>query len=161
MAALEDSILVSAPLRRVFDYLADVEHVPEWLPNVVEARRTSEIEAGPGTEVDVVFTAGGRESEGTCRCVEWDAPHRLVLESEIAIGVTSTLQFDLATAGRQTEVLARIEYTLTGGRFGRLMGGLFGDRMVRRDMRTALENLKERVEDEQRRRRRPRRTAPA
>jgi hypothetical protein len=85
----------------------------------------------------------------------------LVLQSEFAIGVTSTIAFDLATAGRQTEVWAQIEYTLTGGRFGRLMGGLFGDRMVRRDMRTALETLKERVEDEQRRRRRSRRTAPA
>lgn len=146
MAELTDSITIAAPPRLVYGYLADLERVPEWMPNVVEAERISDIESGEGAELQVVVDAGGRESRGTSRCVESDAPRRLVIESTLDVGLTSTIAFDLAADGRHTELSATVAYALAGRGFGRLLGGLFGDRLARRDMATALATLKERLE---------------
>jgi uncharacterized protein YndB with AHSA1/START domain len=161
VALLHDSIEIAAMPKRVFEYLADVERVPAWMPNMIEARRTSEIEAGPGAEIAVVVNAAGKRRQGTCRIVEWDAPRRFVLESILDLGVTSKIAFDVARVGRQTQVSATIEYTLTGRGFGRMLGGMFGDRVARRDMRAALESLKAQIEAEKPRRARPSRVASA
>ncbi len=161
MALLHDSIEIAAMPKRVFEYLADIERVPAWMPNMIEARRTSEIEAGPGAEIAVVVNAAGKRRQGTCRIVEWDAPRRFVLESILDLGVTSKIAFDVARVGRQTQVSATIEYTLTGRGFGRMLGGMFGDRVARRDMRAALENLKAQIEAEKPRRAHPSRVASA
>ena len=52
MALVQDAIEIAATVKRTFEYLSDVERVPEWLPNVVEAQRASEVETGPGAEID-------------------------------------------------------------------------------------------------------------
>src|SRR5205823_6183080 len=95
MPTLEDSLLIGAPVKRVFGVLADMDRVATWMPRIVEAQRTSEIASGPGAELAVVVKASGRESKGTSRCVEADPPHRLVIESRLDLGITSTMTFDL------------------------------------------------------------------
>jgi carbon monoxide dehydrogenase subunit G len=156
---LHDTIDIAATVKRSFAYLSDVERVPEWLPNVVEADRISEVASGPGAETALVVEVAGKKRQGRCRVEESEPPSRLVISSTVDIGVTSTISFDLAAEGKQTRLSAVIEYTLTGGGFGRLLGGLFGDKIARRDMRTALENLKARLEAEPERRTRSRTVA--
>jgi uncharacterized membrane protein len=149
MPTLQESMLIAAPIKRVYTFLADIERVPEWLPHVVETERTSEIRSGEGAELTIVMNAAGRQTEGTSRCVEAVSPHRLVFESSLAIGLTSTMAFDLTADGRQsTEVAVTLDYALAGRRLGRLVGGLFGDKMARRDVKAALDNLKARIEAE-------------
>ncbi len=149
MAPLKETVSIGAPPKLVFGYLADMARVPEWMPNIVEAERTSEIESGEGAELRVVVNAAGRESSGTSRCVEADAPHRLVIESSLDMGLTSTITFDLAADGRRTDLSATVAYAIAGRGFGRLMGNLFGDKLARRDIATALASLKERLEEQQ------------
>jgi carbon monoxide dehydrogenase subunit G len=156
---LHDTIAIAATVKRSFAYLSDVERVPEWLPNVVEAERVSEIASGPGAETALVVDVAGKRRQGRCRVEESEPPSRLVISSTVDIGVTSTIAFDLAADGKQTRLSAVIEYTLTGGGFGRFLGGLVGDKVARRDMRTALENLKARLEAEPERRTRSRKVA--
>jgi uncharacterized protein YndB with AHSA1/START domain len=151
---LNDSIEIAASVKRTFDYLADIERVPEWLPNISEAHLISEIDTGPGAEIAIVMNVAGKDRDGTCRCVEMEAPRLMVLESTIDIGVTSKITLALTPSGRHAQVAATVDYTLTGKGFGRLLGGLFGDNVARRDMRAALENLKAQLEATSRRRKR-------
>jgi uncharacterized membrane protein len=158
--ALQDAVSIEATVKRVFAYLSDIERVPEWLPNVVEAGPTDGTASGLDAEIEIVMAVGGRKHRGFCRCTEWDEPNRLVLEAVLDAGVTSTIAFDLERDGRQhTTLSTTIDYTMPGGGLGRLVGGLVGDRMARRDMQTALQNLKAQIEASKPQRR-PRRSAP-
>ena len=148
MPTLKETVTIGAPVKRVYTYLSDIERVQEWLPHVVETQRTSKIRSGEGAEIAVVMNAAGRQTEGTSRCVEAASPNRLVFESTLAIGLTSTMAFDLAADGRQTEIVAIVDYQFSGRGLGRLVGGLFGDKIARRDIALALANLKTQIEAE-------------
>ena len=148
MPTLHETMLIAAPIKRVYTFLADIERAQEWLPHVVETHRTSKIRSGEGAEIAIVVSAAGRQTEGTSRCVEAASPDRLVFETQLAIGLTSTTAFDLAADGRQTQVAVTVEYAFGGRGLGRLVGGLFGDKVARQDILAGLECLKSRIETE-------------
>jgi carbon monoxide dehydrogenase subunit G len=154
---LQESLLVAASVKRVYGFLADIERVRDWLPYVVDARRTSEVTSGPGAEIELEVSAAGRTSKGTTRCVAAVPSQQLVYETKLALGLTSTVTFDLAPEGRsQTRMDVTVEYGFTG--LGRLLGGLLGDKAARRDIVAGLESLKAHIESEaaaSRSRRRP------
>jgi len=144
---LQESLLVAAPVKRVYTFLADIERVGEWLPYVAETRRTSEHATGEGAEIALTVSAAGKKSQGTTRCVA-ATPSRLVFESKLALGLTSTVAFDLAAQGRQqTQMVVSVEYAFTG-LTGRLIGAMLGDKAARRDIVASLEALKARLEAE-------------
>ncbi len=146
MATVQQSILIGATVKQSYAYLADIERVRDWLPHVVEAQRTSAVKTGEGAELAIVAEAAGKRTEGTSRCTAAVSPHRLAFTATLDIGLTSTTTFDLAAAGKQTQVTATVEYAFTGRGFGRLLGGLFGDKYARQDIATALDNLKAQIE---------------
>lgn len=148
MTTLQESLLVTAPVKRVYSFLADIERAQEWLPYVVEARRTSEHATGEGAEIALTVSAAGRTSEGTTRCVAATPSHHLVFESRLALGLTSTVTFELAPEGRQqTQLAVTVEYAFNG-LTGRLIGRMLGDKAARRDIVAGLETLKIRLEAE-------------
>jgi uncharacterized protein YndB with AHSA1/START domain len=147
---LEEQVEIAAPIEGVFELLADPVRGPEWTPNLLSVELLGNGRAaGPGTETRLVVNMAGRPSKGSGRCVEWDPPHRLVLASSLEAGVDSTTTFQLTPTGSGTAVAARLEYTLTGDGLGRLVGGLLGNSMARRDLRKALANLKTQLERNQ------------
>ncbi len=146
MSKIEEQVTIGAPAEDVFACLADVERLIEWFPGVVSARRTSRKRTGVGVTAEVTARAAGREVTGTGRCVEWDAPRRLVLMASLDNGVTATSAFDCAGNGRVTELKARIEYTLPGSSLSRWVGGFVGDALGKRELKKALESLKRQIE---------------
>lgn len=146
MPSLQEQVLIAAPPDRVFGLLARPERGPEWTPNLLRVERISQIEAGPGLETALLVNVGGRPSRGLGRCVAWAPPYHLVLESSLEIGVSSITTFELAQHGPGTRLVARVEYTLPPKGLGKLVGGLLGDTLARRDLRKALANLKALVE---------------
>ena len=142
MPSLQEQILIAAPAERVFALLAQPERGPQWTPNLLRVERTSAIESGPGVETAIVANVGGRPTRGVGRCLASDPPHRLVLQSSLEVGVTSITTFELFEQGPGTLLVARVEYTLPPKGLGRLLGGLLGDTIARRDLRQALANLK-------------------
>jgi ribosome-associated toxin RatA of RatAB toxin-antitoxin module len=161
MATLQQSILIGATVKQSYAYIADIERVRDWLPRIIEAQRTSAIKAGAGAELAIVAEAGGKRTQGTSRCTAADAPHRLAFTSTLDVGLTSTTTFDLVVAGKQTQVTATVDYAFTGRSFGRLLGGLFGDKYARQDIITALGNLKMQIEAVQAQRLQRKRATPA
>ncbi|MCC7104795.1 MAG: SRPBCC family protein [Chloroflexi bacterium] len=150
MPSLEERTNIAASAERVFARLADPERGPEWTPNLLSATRTSEAVAGPGVTTRIVARIGGRESHGIGRCVDWDPPRRLVLESRLDVDIRSVTTFELDERDGLTQLRASVEYELPSKGLGRLVGGLFGDAMARRDLRAALASLKTQLEREER-----------
>jgi uncharacterized protein YndB with AHSA1/START domain len=146
MAELEEQVVVAAPPERVFDLLGSPERGPEWTPNLVRVEPLDA--AGPEGRTALVVKVAGRERRGTGRCLEWDPPHRMTLESTLEIGVTSVSTFELTPRPDGTQVRARLEYSLPANGLGGLLGGLVGDSLARRDLKKALANLKRIVERE-------------
>ena len=147
MPSLEEQIVIHASAERIFELLARPERGPEWTPNLLRVE-VLEGTRGPDTRTRLVARVGALESQGTGRCVEWDPPRHLALESTLDLGVTSTTRFLLAERGDATQVLARVEYSLPSKGLARFMGGLLGEPLARRDLRKALTNLKQLVERE-------------
>jgi uncharacterized protein YndB with AHSA1/START domain len=148
MPNLQEQILIAAPPERIFALLAQPERGPEWTPNLTSVERTSTVDSGPGLETAIVANVAGRTSRGVGRCLAWEPPQRMVLESSLDVGVTSTTTFELTGQGPGTRVVARVDYTLPPTGIGKLVGGLLGETMARRDLRKALANLKRIVESQ-------------
>jgi uncharacterized protein YndB with AHSA1/START domain len=147
MPIIEERITISAPAQAVFDLLAAPERAPEWTPNLLAVERTSDVSAGPGVETRVLANVAGRRSRGTGRCLAWDPPTQLILETRLDLGLRSVTTFRCAPWDGTTEVVARVDYNLPGGLAG-LLGGFVGERLARRDLRQALANLKRLSEEE-------------
>lgn len=149
MPTIQEQIAIAAPPEAVFALLAQPERGPEWTPNLLRVERTSAVAEGPGLETRLLANVGGRRSMGVGRCLSWDPPRSLVLESALDVGITSQTIFGLAPQGSGTMLVARVEYTLPSSGLGKLVGGLVGDTLARRDLRSALANLKRLVEAQQ------------
>ena len=100
MPTITERIAINAPIERVFGRLAEPERAPEWTPNLVSVERTSAATEGTGVETTLVARVAGRPSRGQGRCLAWEPPGRLVLQSSLDVRVTSTTTFDLAGARR-------------------------------------------------------------
>lgn len=148
MPTLEEKVEIAVAAESIFARLADAERGPEWTPSLVRVERTSDVESGPGLETRITLKMAGRETKGTGRCLEWEPPRRLVLDSQLDGGISATTTFELAANGSGTDVRARLDYTLPSKGLGRFLGGLVGEPMARRDLRQALANLKAQLEAE-------------
>ena len=116
------------------------------MPYLLKVERTSETKAGPGLETALLAKVGGHESRGSARCLEWDPPHRLVLESTFEVGMATTTVFELRESGSKTEVTASVDYEIKSEGLGRLFGSLLGQPLARRDLHKALNKLKSQME---------------
>jgi uncharacterized protein YndB with AHSA1/START domain len=145
---LQEQLIIVAPLERVFARLAEPERAPEWTSNLIRVERISPIAAGPGLETRLLANIGGRHSAGFGRCLAWDPPRRLVLESRFEIGLSSVTTFELTSLGPQTQLTARIDYGLPPKGLARLVGGLLGDTLARRELKKSLLTLKQQLEAE-------------
>ena len=146
MPKFTEKITIAAPAERVFDQLAELESVPQWLPAVTQVRRTSTIDRGAGVQAGVVAVVNDKPVRGTVRCLSGDRPRQLVLQAVLDNGVTTTAAFVLTPQARQTDVLARFDYTIPAKGLKRFVGGLVSEPIVKRHVRGALENLKQRLE---------------
>ncbi|MFQ5575209.1 MAG: SRPBCC family protein, partial [Terriglobia bacterium] len=65
MGQIEKSVSFSAPVRRVFDYVADPAKQPEWFPGLKEVKNVEG--AGSTMTYEWVYEASGLRFEGTAR----------------------------------------------------------------------------------------------
>lgn len=77
MTTHERSAAVQAPPQAVYDYLADVGNLPEYLPRMTEAHATGEQEVEVTAELDPSGESGQRRVQGRARFVT-DADARTV-----------------------------------------------------------------------------------
>jgi uncharacterized protein YndB with AHSA1/START domain len=80
MPETTETTTLPRPAEEVFRYLADFSNLAEWDPMFERSERTDDGPLGVGSRFHVVGSVAGSELTLDLRIVEYDAPHRVVLE---------------------------------------------------------------------------------
>ncbi|NCG18179.1 MAG: polyketide cyclase [Rhodobacterales bacterium] len=133
------------PIDEVFAYVADFSSTAEWDPGVARARRIDDGPVGPGARyaVDAMFL--GRTIPMVYRIVDFEPPHRVVLEG---LGNTSTARDDVRfeTVGGRTRITWTLDLQLLGpSRLATPLLRFFLSRLGRK----ALDGLEHRLQSHQ------------
>lgn len=145
MAATTQHIVIRRPRPEVVAYMDDVSREREWQPSLVEASQTPEGPTRPGTRKHYVSEFLGRRVENTYVAKVVDPGRRVVYETTRDSTLRATLEIVWAS---EDDDRTRITFTMEGTPTGVLRfvpRGVLDDAW-RRQLRTTLDRLKERLE---------------
>ena len=117
MAKVKKSITIKAPVEKVFDFVSEPTHLPEFWPSLVEVKDVKRLPNG-GTSNRWVYKMVGIRLEGTSEDIERITNQRLVSKTEGGVKSTQTWTFQPEAGG--TNVTFEVEYTVPIPVLGRL-----------------------------------------
>lgn len=144
---VKQSIVIEAPIERVWDLVMDPERLGEW---VSIHERAFDIPAG---RLERGSTFGQRmKLKGVPLKVRWlveecEPPRRARWSGTAAAGATARISYDLSERDGATCFDYRNEFKLPAGRVGTLAGRAFNAISGDREARLSLQRLKELLED--------------
>jgi uncharacterized protein YndB with AHSA1/START domain len=148
---LQREVVISAPPKAVFDYLAEPERISEWTPGVVAVRRTNPGPIGVGSTTETDVDVFGTRQTLVGRCTGFEPPRRLAVENRtagglkiggVALGGISTVSTsELLPEGEGTRLRATLEYTLQVGALLRGMAEAVAGPRMQADFDQSLRNL--------------------
>ena len=140
--SLKKMIRIHAPEDRVFAYVADPAHNPEWMPNVVEVTNIS----GPqnvGTTWAYHYAFAGTHHKGVARTTDYEQNKHIGVKTEGDI--FSEWQFRFEPDGEYTRLTVEFEYNLSDSLLGKFEAPVL--RMLHDNAAEhALQNLKTHLE---------------
>ena len=154
MPVIERSIVINAPVEKIFKIEDDPRRLPEYLPGIVEVTDYDRTPDRIGERSRYVYKAMGMRFEGRATLKEREENKRLVSALEGGIEGTQTNTYEPegdATEGDATEgdatgdatkVTWRLEYTMKGGILGSIINKLFVEGQNEKNAERGLENLK-------------------
>jgi len=142
MAKLEKSILIDAPVEKVFEYINVPTNLPEVWPSMVEAKDIQKLPNG-GNRFRWVYKMAGMRFEGLS--VDTDVVPNQKVVSKTEGGLESIVTWDLQTQGESTKVRFLAEYTVPIPLLGKLAEA-FIVRQNEHEAEVILANLKDRME---------------
>lgn len=144
MQRVEGSARIAAPPAEVFAYLADLDNLAEWQSGVLEARRLTDGEIGPGTKLEVTRELMSQRLTAPLTVTEYEPPHLLVIGSEVSnVRVVATLVLDEADGGSATDLAFAME--IRGSGFTSFMEPVIAS-AARKDVAASLERVAKRFE---------------
>lgn len=139
VAHIEKSIVIDAPIERVFGIAAQVERIPEWFP--IDVRNSSVKVAEKGGTYEWTYTMLGMKFDGKGEFVEVTPGERVYLKTEG--GIPSTFDYRYAREGdAKTRVSVTIDYEVPGKLLGKIADKLIVERVNENTAEHALKNLK-------------------
>lgn len=117
MPKIERTIIINAPVEKVFDYWAEPTNVPEFWPSLVEVKDVQQLPNG-GNSFRWVYKMAGMRFEGTSEETEHIANQRTVTKNKGGIESTITMMFQPEDGG--TKLTLQTEYTVPVPLLGRL-----------------------------------------
>jgi coenzyme Q-binding protein COQ10 len=142
MATIRDSIVINAPVEKVFAYASDPTFTPDYWPSMVEVRNVQDHGDGILT-YDWTYKMGGIRLEGSSEVVKF-VPNKL-LKTISKGGIESTITWMFAPIERGTQMDTLFEYSVPLPVLGRLAEGLIL-KQNERESKMILANLKMIVE---------------
>ena len=140
---IEVSVLIDAPLARVWAELADFASHPQWMGDAATVRFLTDRTTGLGTRIEVATRVGPFRATDVMEVVRWEGEQTIVVEHIGAVKGYGI--FEIGPSGENTEMR-----WVEDLRFPWWMGGPVGLAMARpifrRIWRGSLMRLKERVE---------------
>ncbi len=142
MAKIEKSLLINAPVEKVFAFMAKPENLPVIWPSLQEVRNVQPLPNG-GYTYDFTYKMAGVRFEGHSEWTEFVKNQRIV--SKTGGGVSSTFIWTYQAEDGDTRVSVSVDYTTPGAVLGKLAEPIV-HKMNEREAETVLANLKARME---------------
>jgi carbon monoxide dehydrogenase subunit G len=140
MTVIDHSIVINAPIERVFELLDEPSRLPDYVPGV---RRIDEIRRSDqriGDSFRAHYAVLGLELPIAFTTIEYAKPRTIVLQMDGAL--IGTYALTLKPEGRSTGVNLRVQYHMKGGILGQAMDSLVVERLNEKNAEHFLENLK-------------------
>ena len=142
MTTIERSILIKAPVKQVFSYLEEPEHLPEIWPSMVEVKDVRVLPRG-GHRFHWIYKMAGLRFEGETETIVFEPDRRVLTRSTGQI--PATFDYSFKAENGYTKVDVKTEYEIP-----KKVLGKFAEPFVRklneREADFFLANLKDRVE---------------
>jgi uncharacterized protein YndB with AHSA1/START domain len=142
MITVARSVVINRPIDQVFDFVANFENEPRWMPGILESRKTSVGPIGVGTTFREVVQNLGPRMENTFAVTQYVPPRTFAIKSTSGpLEFQVTYSFEPITEGTR--------FTGTGAMepqgFFKLIAPLFAA-VVGRQIQQGRTNLKHLLE---------------
>ncbi len=143
MAKIEKSIIIDAPVEKVFEFMVDPANLPEIWPSLVEVKDVKQTPEGVGSSYRWVYKMAGMRFEGETETIEYVPNQKVVVKDKGGIEATRTVTFQPENGG--TKYTTSAEYTVPIPLLGKLAEA-FILRQNEHEADMVLANLKDRME---------------
>lgn len=142
MAKIEKSILINAPVEKVFEFMSKPENLPEIWPSLQEVRNVQPLPNG-GYCYDWSYKMAGLRFDGKAEWIEFVKNQRIVDKNESSIPSTFVWSYRADNGGARVTV--NVDYTIPSAALGKLAEPII-HRMNEHEAEIVLANLKARME---------------
>ena len=143
-------LVILAPVESVFAVISDPARTPEWLKGVQSVKVVTPGPISVGSETLSKVEALGRVWDARGRCVAYDPPRRITIETLLGPGMRSRSDSQVVACEEGTRLSAELAFQLPGGPLGALVGAAGARSMIERDFDQSLQRLKQLIESESR-----------
>ena len=142
MIEVTESVVVDAPLERVWEYMDDPHNQPEISPSITDVRDVEQDESGKS--LAYTYRMAGVSVDGSMETSVYEPGERVVFDLEGPLSGTITWEFEAVDEGR-TRVTYAAAYDLPSSVLESVVRR-FAERYNERELRTTLANLQTRLE---------------
>jgi ligand-binding SRPBCC domain-containing protein len=143
---VQRELIITAPRDEVFRVISDPTLTPEWLIGVQSVKVLTPGAIAVGSETISKVEALGRTWDARGRCVAYDSPHRITIETILGPGMWSRSDSQVEACDHGTRLIAELAYQLPGGPLGALVGAAGAHSVIERDFDQSLQRLKLMIE---------------
>lgn len=108
MTTIKSSVRVNRHIEEIWDYISQVEKIPEWAAGAYDVSKESPDPIGLGSRFTTFYDLDGEKVQSLHRVIEFERPNRWLMKIHyVTVGITSwTFQED----GDGTVVAASVEH---------------------------------------------------
>lgn len=136
---------IHAPGDEVFAYVTDPEHLPEWMPHMIEVQNVSGAPA-VGTTWEYYYAFAGTHHRGTSHMTEFERGKKVGVRAEGDLA--SEWHFQFEPEDGSTHVTVEVDYDMPHALLAKIEVEILR-RLHANDGKHALENLKAHLESPQ------------
>ena len=140
MPLVEKSILINAPVGKVFAAHDDPRRVPEYMPAMVRVADIVRTRRRIGDSQRLTYSVLGLRFPTKMTIQEWEKDRRMVVK--LGGGLNGTFTATYEPQGGATKVTWRIDYTLKPRILDKAMNLPLAEGMNEKNVERGLENLK-------------------
>jgi uncharacterized membrane protein len=141
---VEETTSIDAPVDEVFAYMDRPENQPEFTPSLTRAETVERLPNG-GKQVAYTYTIAGVDLDGHIEAAAHDPERRI--RWEMSGDIQGEIEWEFEAEGESTRVTYAARYEIPGGVLETVVAP-FVERYNERELRTALANLRTRIEQE-------------
>jgi len=145
---LNESIVISAPPKRVWDYLAEPSNYLHFMSGITRWEVDGEQRSGPGARYRMLIRVGSAEVGGLIEIVEWKEERDMAWSSVTGVDQRGRWRLRELPDGRTTVELL-FAYGVAGSGIPGWIDEFFAAPQLGGHLRRSLQQLKRQVEHEQ------------